>query len=134
MAVAVVAIVLGATLSGTLAAARRFGPDPVREALRREAGRELRIAVDLLKYQGASIAPASVSTSIPMPASSTLSARISIAVSPLPLGGTAVAVTAQSGEDARETVTLQSVILHPAPLPSATVQTGLFVPAPAGAQ
>ncbi len=131
---AIVAVTLGALLSGTFAAAHRFGPDLVHESLRRYADQELHVGADLLKYQGASLPPASIETSIPMPGSSPLNARVTLAVSPLPFGATAIAVTAQSDDNSRENVTVQNVIERPAPLPSSTVQSGLFVPAPVGAQ
>ena len=134
VAVAIVAIASAAILSGTIAAARRFGPDPVREALQQYVQREMRVAVDLLKYEGASMPPASVATSIPLPGGSSLEAHVSVNVSALPQGGTAIAITAQSDADSSKSVTMQTIVAHPAPLPSSTVQTNLTVAAPIGAE
>lgn len=134
VAVAIVAIASAAILSGTMAAVRRFGPDPVREALQQHVQREMRVAIDLLKYEGASMPPASVATSIPLPGGSPLDAHVSVNVSSLPQGGTAIVITAQSDADSSKSVTMQTIVAHPAPLPSSTVQTNLTVAAPVGAQ
>lgn len=134
VAVAIVAIASAALLSGTLGAARHFGPDAVSEALQRYVQREMRIAVDLLKYQGASLSPATVATTIPLPGASPVAVQVTLAVSPMPQGRTAVAITAQSATDQTKTFSMQTIIAHPAPLPSSTVESGLSVPAPAAAQ
>ena len=134
VAVAIIVIATTAILSATMGAAHRFGPDPIREALQHHVQREMRIAIDLLKYQGASLASATAATSIPLPGASPLPAHVSLTVSALPQGGTAIALTAQSDADSSKTVTMQTIIAHPAPLPSSTVQSNLTVAAPVGSE
>jgi Tfp pilus assembly protein PilV len=121
VAAAIVAISLGALLGASLAAAHRFGPDPVQTALQRGLQQEMRIAADLLKYQGGTIAPAAVATAIPMPSGSPLPVHLSIATVPLAGGGTAVTLDATSDADPNESFRLQSTIAAPAPLPGSSV-------------
>ncbi len=45
-----------------LAAAHRFGPDPVTTALEATVADEMRIAADVAKYQGASLSPSTIAT------------------------------------------------------------------------
>lgn len=134
VAVAIVAIALGSLVSGTLAAAHHFGPDAVSEALRRHVDDEMRVAADLLKYQGASLSPATVATTIPLVGASPLPVHVSLAVSPIPQGGTAIAITMQSDVDQSKSVTVEAEIARPVPLPSSSVLPGISVPAPASAQ
>jgi hypothetical protein len=120
IAVAIVSIACAALLGGTLAAARRFGPDVARSALDRTAQREMRIALDLMKYQGNAIAPTTVATTIPMPGASPAPAHVSI--STVVLAGGAVTLAIRASLDARSTdaVTLTTTVPPGVPLPSST--------------
>ncbi len=134
VAVAIVAIALGAVMAATISATHRFGPDPQMAALQRQAGREMRLATDIMKYQGSSIAPATVATTVPLTGASPIPAHLSISVSPAPQSGFAITITATSDRDPSETATVQSTIPQPVPLPLSTVRSGVLVPAPIGAQ
>ncbi len=121
VAVAVVATATTALLACTLAAVRHFGPDPIAAALERSARRELRIAVDLLKYQGASVPAASIATTIPLPSASPFAADLDLARVTRADGSLVVTVEARSVSDPGERVTLSASLAAPAPLPSALV-------------
>ncbi len=120
IAVAIVAIGSAALLAGTMAAAHRFGPDPQRAALQNVVQREMRIAVDVLKYQGAAIAPATVATTVPMPGTSPAPAHLSIATTPVG-AGIAITISASLDNGAGKSATLTTTVPQPAPLPSSTI-------------
>jgi hypothetical protein len=124
---AIASVALAAFLGGTLAATHRFGPDPVHVALERTVHREMRIAVDLLKYQGGTLVPAAIATTVPMPGGSPIPVRLSLAGAARAGGGVDVTLTATSDTDAQESVKLHGAIPGPVPLP------GSSVPAPAAA-
>ena len=133
VAVGIASIALGAIVSGTIAVAHKFGPDPVHQALEQQAKREMRVAIDVLKYQGSSIQDTVVATTIPQSSASPLPAHLSIAVTQTAQNANQITVTAQSDADPSEQATLNATVV-PAPLPQSTVQSGLLVPAPLGAQ
>jgi hypothetical protein len=130
VATTIVAVALTALFGGTLAATHRFGPDPVHVALERALQNEMRLAVDLTKYQGGSIAPGTVATTIPMPSGSPIPVHLSIATAPLPIGGIAVTLTATSDDDAEESATIQGAIPAPVPLPGSSVAAPAAMAAP----
>ncbi|HEV7179794.1 MAG TPA: hypothetical protein VGN11_07980 [Candidatus Baltobacteraceae bacterium] len=134
VAVALIGIALAAAFSASIAAAHRFGADAGREALQKYVGREMRLAVDVLKYQGGAITPRTIATTVPLAGASPLAAHVSIAVSPLPGSGFTITLSATSDDDATKSATLQAIVAQPAPLPSSTVESGLRAPAPIGGQ
>ena len=119
--VGVVAVTTAALLSATLTAARHFGPDPIQRALDRAARRELRIAVDLLKYQGASIPARSIATTIPLPSAPPFAAHLSVATAASATGSITVSVAATSDLRTDERAAFSAMIAQPAPLPSSLV-------------
>lgn len=121
LSVAIVATVLGAFIAGTIAALHRFGPDPVQSALDATVAREMRIAANLMKYQGASIPPASVATTIPMPSGSPLPARITLTTATAADGSVTIAITAASALDASKTASATQTIAAPAPAPGTRI-------------
>ena len=121
VAVAIVAIATSAVLAGTIVAAHRFGPDASKVALHNVLHREMRIAVDVMKYQGGAIAPTTVATSIPMPGASPAAAHLSIATQALAGGVTAIRIDATLDADVAKTASLTTNVPAPAPLPSSTV-------------
>lgn len=133
VAVAVIAITLGAVLSGTVAAAHRFGSDPVQDVLQAKVLDETRIATNLLKYQGVSLTPAVIATTIPIAGASPLPAHLSLAVATTAAGGYIVTIRAQSDRDSSAIATVRTLIARPVPLPSSTVNAG-SIAAPVGAQ
>ncbi len=120
VAAAIVSIALAAILSAVVTATHRFGAQPVDEALRGCVQRELRIAVDVLKYQGATIAPAAIATSAPLPGGSPLPIHLSISTSRIAAGGFSVTVTA-SADETNESATMTTSVPEPVPLPSAQI-------------
>jgi len=121
VSVAIIALFVGAIAAGTIAAAHRFGPDPVASALEETLASEMRIAVDLLKYQGASVPPASIATTIPLPSGSPLPAQLSLATTTANDGSVTIVLTATSTNDPAESATLTQTIAAPAPLPGARI-------------
>ncbi len=132
IAVAIAGVVAGAALDATILATHAAGLRPVRDALESELRREMPVALDILKYQGGAIAPAAVATTLPMPAGTPLTAKVSIAVSPDPAGSTRVTLTAEGGDPpqrARLTAALGAQTL----VPGTIVTAPGLVPAPTGA-
>ncbi|MGB8519492.1 MAG: hypothetical protein WCD38_04955 [Candidatus Tumulicola sp.] len=132
IAVAIAGLVAGAVLDATVLATRSAGMRPIRDALENEVRRELPVALDVLKYQGGTIVPAAIATTLPMPAGSPLAARVSITVSPDPSGAISVTVTARAGNPAQH-ATLSSTVGAQAPLPGTVITAPGLVPAPTGA-
>lgn len=120
VAVAVASIAIAATLSAIITAAHRFGAQPVDEALRMCVQRELRVAVDVLKYQGGSIVPATVATSVPLPSGSPLPIHLSISTTAIAAGGYSVTVSA-TADGTNENATTTTSVPQPVPLPSAQI-------------
>jgi type II secretory pathway pseudopilin PulG len=133
VAIAIVAMVAGATLAATTFAAGVAGRNAVRTVLQEAAEAELRVALDVLKYQGSTLVPATIATALPMPSGSPLPARLSIGVVDAASGGIAVTVTATAASDTSQQVTLGATLDHRAPLPGAQLHASGLVPAPTGA-
>ncbi|MDP9023970.1 MAG: hypothetical protein M3N13_01165 [Candidatus Eremiobacteraeota bacterium] len=133
VAVALLAIVVGASAAGMLAASRHFGADPVVAALQQTVENETRVAQNVMKYQGASLQPTSIATTIPFAGASPIPAHVSLDITS-EAGATTVTVTAQSDRDASAMVTLRTTLPSPQPLPSSIVQAVTAQPAPIGAQ
>ena len=120
VATAVASIAMAAVLGAIVTATHRFGAAPVDEALRAVVLRELHVAVDVLKYQGGTIAPATIATSAPLPGGSPLPIHLSIATNPIGSGGTSVTISA--GADGRsESATMTTSVSEPVPIPSAQI-------------
>ncbi len=130
VAVAIVAVVAGTIGASAIAAAHRFGPDPIQTALESSVASEMRIAVDVMKYQGAGIAPASVSTAIPLPSASPLQARLTLSSTTAHDGSVTLVLTATSEADSTKSATLTETIAAPAPLPGARVPAASVGSAP----
>jgi hypothetical protein len=133
VATAIAATVTGATLGAVANAVHAAGGDPVRDALTSAAAREARVALDVLKYDGAVIRSQAIATSLPMPTGTPLPAQLSIAVVSKALGVTAVTVTATSSVNAAETATIAQSLDSRSPLPGATAKAPGLAPAPTGA-
>jgi hypothetical protein len=132
IAVAIATVVAGAALDATIFATRAAGMRPVRDALENEVRREMPVAIDLLKYQGGSIVPASVATTLPMPSGTPLPARVSVAVLPDPAGFFRVTLTAEAG-DPPQRARLTATLGAQAPAPGTIVTAPGLAPAPTGA-
>jgi prepilin-type N-terminal cleavage/methylation domain-containing protein len=119
VAVAVIAVAAGALGAATIAAVHRFGPDPLQNSLEATVTREMRIAVDLMKYQGASLPATTVATAIPLPSGSPLPAHLSLSTTTDANGAVTIVLTASDDNDATKRATLSQTIDAPAPLPGA---------------
>jgi hypothetical protein len=134
VATAIAAIALGAVLAATIAIDAHFGPDPARSALDAAAHRELAIAVNLAKYQGTTLQPSTISTTIPLPDGSPLPATLQLQDSPLPGGGSSLTILANATwHGATESLSLSTTTAAPAPIPGSTVALPGLAPAPTGA-
>ncbi len=130
--VGIVAIVAGAVLHGALVAARGAG-DARTAALRQAAARELSIALDLLKYDDATLAPASVATSVPMAAGSPLPAQLSISAAAQTDGALLVTVEAAASDGSGKRASLAAILARRSVLPGTQVRAPGLAPAPTGA-
>lgn len=134
VATAIVAILLGAALSAIAAANAHFGPDPARAAMDAALQRELRAARNLLKYEGATLEPAAIATSLPLPSGSPLPATLSLQTAALPDGAVEVVVTVVAANGpATVRRSLSATFPPPVPVPGSTVVLPTLVPAPTGA-
>jgi hypothetical protein len=133
--VAVVIFVLfaGATLGATIVATHAAASDPIRDALQDEAEREMYVALDVLKYQGATLAPNAIQTTVPTAGGSPLPASVSIATFERPDGSLGVSVTAAAGADADESTTVSTSLMQRAPMPASQTRVPGLAPAPTGA-
>ncbi len=134
VATAIVVLVLGAALSAAITASAHFGSDPARTALDAALQREMRTARNLVKYEHASLAPASIETTIPLADGSPLPATLHLTlVTPSP-GGIVVTIAAQATwNGAVEHRSMTSGLLVPAPLPGTSSTLPGLAPAPTGA-
>lgn len=121
IASAIVAVVTGACCAALLVATHRFGPDPVMQSLQSTVSNEMRVAVDLAKYQGTSIAATTIATTAPMPSSSPLAVHLSVRSIAASSGATSLSITATSDAEPSKSVTLEQTLAAPAPLPGSSI-------------
>jgi len=133
VAVGILSVTLGAVFAAMLTASHRFGANPARDALTHLVADELRIAVDLAKYQGASLGPQTIATTVPMPGGSPLPAHLSLNIQSLASGGMQVEIAASDDADASVNASIVTTIANPAPLPQSTISAPIGIDAPLGA-
>jgi hypothetical protein len=102
----------------------------VQSALEGVAAREMRVAVDILKYQGASVSSTTLATTVPLPSASPLAAHLTLATSLAGNGSVTISITASSDADATKQATLSQTILAPAPLPGSRIPAAVDAAAP----
>ncbi len=117
---AIASIAVAAVLTGLVTATHRFGAAPVDEALRAAVQREVRVAADVLKYQGGSVAPATIATTAPFPGGSTIPIHLSISTNAIATGGYTVTIAA-TADGRSERATLTTTVPQPVPLPSTQI-------------
>ena len=120
IATAIIAIIVGAVLSASITAIRHFGPDVAQSALDAALAREMRLAVDVLNYGGSSIAPTSISTTIPCASAAPLPATIAIPTSTFPDGGLQIRLTGSLTNPARK-ASLVTTLANRAPMPGSVI-------------
>lgn len=131
-AIVIFALFAGATLGATLVATHAAASDPIRDALQDEAEREMYVALDVMKYRGATLAPNAVQTTIPT-ASGSIPASVSIVTAVAPDGALAISVTTVATGDTNERATITNTLDARAPLPSSQTRLPDLAPAPTGA-
>ncbi|HEY9085460.1 MAG TPA: hypothetical protein VIN40_05940 [Candidatus Tyrphobacter sp.] len=134
VAAAVALVIVGAVLGGAIVASAHFGPDPAQSALSAAVGREMAVARNLVKYQGATLRAASLQTTVPLPDGSPLPATLQLQTAPLPNGGVQLTISASAiWRNATRTFSLTGSVLAPAPLPGSSLALPGLAPAPTGA-
>lgn len=129
VASAILALILAATLGAVAASLRNARHFAVGGALRSAAQREARIAVDLLKYRGASIPPNSIATSVPLTGASPLPVMLSITTAANADGSTTIVVRA-AHVGGLQGATARAVAPVPVPLPSSDIPASVHGAAP----
>jgi Tfp pilus assembly protein PilE len=133
VAVAIVAIIAGATFGATLTALHAAAGDPASNALQEAAARELRIALDVLKYSDATLAPASIATTVPMPTGSPMPAQVTLTTAAAGNGAFVVTVDAVASDGSGKRASLGATLDRRSVLPGAQVTAPGLAPAPTGA-
>ena len=118
---AIIAVVVGSIGAALIAAAHRFGPDPVTQTLEQTVANEMHVAVDLAKYQGSSVPSTTIATTAPLPSNSPLPITISLVSTTAASGSVTLTITAASVGDSSKSATLTQNIAAPAPVPGSTV-------------
>ena len=119
--VAIFAVVATAVIGGVISATRQFGPDPIRDALSRQAHSELRIAINAMKYQGATLSPLTVPTTVPLPGGNPIATHEMLATTTNADGSINISVSASADGRDNENVTARATVAKPAPAPSANI-------------
>jgi len=133
IAVGILATVAGGTLGVSAMATRAAAGAAERAALQSAAEREMRVALDVLKYQGGALAPAAVSTSLPLAGASPLPVQMSVQSAVRADGTTSVTIGVVSTSDSTERTILYGTLDRRAPLPGTVLRAPGLVPAPTGA-
>ena len=131
VAAAIAAVAIGAALAAVAPALHHLAPDARSTALSQAAACELTIATDVAKYDGSTLQPNSIATTIPFASGTLLPATIALTATPSS-SGLAIVVTAATIDGAR-TATARATIAARAPQPGSTFAPGISVPAPTGA-
>jgi hypothetical protein len=133
IAIGILATVAGTTLGISAMAAHAAANAAMRGVMQDAAEREMRIALDVLKYQGGALAPVTIATSLPLAGASPMPVRISLSASTAPSGATSVTIAVAATNDSTQRVTLAATLDRRAPLPGSLLQAPGLVPAPTGA-
>ncbi len=121
VAAAIVSVVVAEVLGGVIAATSHFGPDPIHEALAQRAQSEVRVAIDTLKYQGSTLVPNTVATSVPLPGGNPIPVHETLATSNNADGSIAITISASADGRTDEHASASASVANPAPLPSSSI-------------
>jgi hypothetical protein len=133
IAIGILATVAGATLGASAMAAHAAANAAMRGVMQDAAGREMRVALDVLKYQGGSLVPVTIATALPIASASPLPVQLSISSSAAAGGATAVTIGVVATYDSAQRVTVTGTLDRRAPLPGTILSAPGLAPAPTGA-
>jgi len=133
IAIGILATVACATLGVSAMATHAAASAAMRSVMQDAAEREMRVALDVLKYQGGTLAPVTIATSLPVGTASPLPVRLSVSASVAPGGATSVTVGVVASDDATQRVTLSGTLDRRAPLPGTILHAQGLAAAPTGA-
>jgi hypothetical protein len=122
----------GAMLAATIVATHAAGGSPMRDALQSAVQQEMNVAVDVLKYQGATLTPVAIATSIPMPAGTPLAVTMSLSAVSSPNGSVRVTIDATAA-NSPDRAKLSADVGSRAPLAGTVLQAPGLAPMPTGA-
>lgn len=134
VAAGLIALALATVGAAVVRESVSFSSAATADALAAAAREEVRIAADAVKYDGSTLSPTSVATTLPMPVGSPLPAELSLSAQALAAGGISVRVRAVADIAAAPLVRDASLIVERrVPLPGSTVIAPTLVAAPFGA-
>lgn len=133
IAIGILATVAGATLGAGAMATHAAASAAVRSVMQDAAEREMRVALDVLKYQGGTLAPVTIATSLPLASASPLPVRLSVSSSATAGGPTSVTIGIVAADDPQQRMTLNGTLDRRAPLPGTVLHAPELMPAPTGA-
>jgi type II secretory pathway pseudopilin PulG len=133
IAIGILATVAGATLGVSAMASHAAANAAMRGVMQDAAEGEMRVALDVLKYQGGALAPASIATTLPLASASPLPVRISVSSSVAPDGATSITVGVVAIGDPTQQIALTGTLDRRAPLPGSILHAPGLAAAPTGA-
>jgi type II secretory pathway pseudopilin PulG len=133
IAIGIIATIAGATLGVSTMATHAAANAAMRSVMQDAAEREMRVALDVLKYQGGTPAPITIATSLPLANASPLPVQMSVNSEGLTGGATSVTIGVASSDDPTQRVTVAAALDRRAPLPGTILRAPDLVPAPTGA-
>jgi hypothetical protein len=131
VAAAIVTLAIGAALGAAAPALHHLSPDARSTALAQVAARELAIATDIAKYDGSTLTPNAIATTVPLSGATPFPATINMSVSPVG-SGLSITITAAAA-DGSQSSTVAATVAARAPQPGSTFAPSVGVPAPTGA-
>lgn len=133
IAIGILATVAGAALGASAMATHAAANAATRTVMQDAAEREMALALDVLKYQGGTLTPVTIATSLPLASASPLPVRLSISSAATAAGATSVTIGVVASDDSTQRLTLTSTLDRRAPLPGSAVRAPGLMPAPTGA-
>ncbi len=133
IAIGILATVAGATLGVSAMATHAAASAAMRSVMQDAAEREMRVALDVLKYQGGTLTPVTIATALPIAGASPLPVGLSLSALTAPGGATTVTIGLVATDDPAQRVTVDATLDRRAPLPGTVLHAPGLVPAPTGA-
>jgi hypothetical protein len=133
IAIGILATLAGTTLGVSAMAAHAAANAAMRSVMQDAAEREMRVALDVLKYQGGALAPVAIATTLPLSGASPLPVQLSLSASTAPSGATSVTIAVVATDDSAQRVTIGGTLDRRAPVPGSVLHAPGLVPAPTGA-